>query len=101
MDTAAGEYATAIEGGRVAVQEPGVPGKDNFIEYQDARDFLAAAYELLRATTRVELTPDGRAAFDKLRTEIFATLDPPDQNHPLPASDVKALIERAERGLSG
>ena len=49
----------------------------------------------------VELTPDGRAAFDKLRTEIFATLDPPDPNRPVPATEVKALIERAERGLSG
>jgi len=83
------------------VQEPGVPGKDNFIEYQDARDFLAAAYELLRVAPAVELTPDGRAAFDKLRTEIFATLDPPDPNRPVPATEVKALIERAERGLSG
>ncbi len=101
MDTAASEYATATEGGRVAVQEPGVPGKDNFIEYQDARDFLAAAYELLRAAPAVDLTPDGRAAFDKLRNEIFGTLDPPDPNRPVPATEVKALIERAERGLSG
>src|SRR5436309_9505717 len=77
---------TATEGGRLAVQEPGVPGKDNFIEYQDARDFLAAADELLRVPPPVELTADGRAAFDKLRNEIFATLDPSDPNHPLPAS---------------
>ncbi|HKB67383.1 MAG TPA: ZIP family metal transporter [Pyrinomonadaceae bacterium] len=99
MDTAASEYATATEGGRVAVIEPGVPGKDNFIEYQDARDFLAAAYELLRVPPAVELTADGRAAFDRLRNEIFATLDPAEPNHPVPASEVKALIERAERGL--
>ena len=78
-----------------------MPGKDNFIEYQDARDFLAAAYELLRAAPAVDLTPDGRAAFDKLRNEIFGTLDPPDPNRPVPATEVKALIERAERGLSG
>ncbi len=78
MDTAVSEYATATEGGRVAVQEPGVPGKDNFIEYQDARDFLAAANELMRVSPKVELTADGRAAFDKLRNEIFGTLDPAD-----------------------
>ncbi len=99
MDTAASEYATATEGGRVAVIEPGVPGKDNFIEYEDARDFLAAAYELLRVAPAVELTADERAAFDKLRNEIFGTLDPPDPNHPVPATEVKALIEHAERGL--
>jgi hypothetical protein len=99
MDTAASEYATATEGGRVGVIEPGVPGKDNFIEYQDARDFLAAAYELLRVPPAVDLTADGRAVFDKLRTEIFRTLDPVDPNHPVPKSEIKALIERAERGL--
>ena len=99
MDTAASEYATATEGGRVAVAEPGVPGKDNFIEYQDARDFLAAAYELLEVAPPVNLTPDGRAAWDKLRNEVFGSLDPLDPNHPLAASEVKALIERAERGL--
>ena len=99
MDTATSEYATATEGGRVAVIEPGIPGKDNFIEYQDARDFLAAAYELLRVAPALDLTVDGRAAFDKLRTEIFATLDPADPNHPVPPSEVKALIECTERGL--
>src|SRR6266542_3371271 len=99
MDTAASEYATATEGGRVAVQEPGAPGKDNFIEYQDARDFLAAANELLRVSPKVELTADGRAAFDKLRNEIFGTLDPADPSRTVPATEVKAFIERAERGL--
>src|SRR5215204_801450 len=43
---AASEYGTATEGGHVAVQEPGVPGKDNYIEYQDARAFLRVANEL-------------------------------------------------------
>ena len=78
-----------------------MPGKDNFIEYQDARDFLDAAYELLRVAPAVDLTSDGRAAFDKLRNEIFATLDPPEPNHPVPAIEVKVVIERAERGLGG
>ena len=100
MDTAASEYATATEGGRIAVHEPGVPGKDNFIEYQDARAFLAAAYDLLRVAPAIELTPDGRAAFDRLRSEVFGTLDPPDPNHPIPPTNVNLLIERVERGLA-
>jgi len=100
MDTAASEYATASEGGRITVQEPGVPGKDNFIEYQDARDFLRAARELLsRGRSDDGLTGDSKIAFDKLLNEVFATLDPPDPNRPLPPVEVKALIERAERGL--
>jgi hypothetical protein len=99
MDTAASEYATATEGGHVAVEVPGVPGKDNFIEYQDARDFLAAADELLRVAPAVKLTPDARATLDKLRNEILGSLDPPDPNHPVPASEVKALIARVESGL--
>jgi ZIP family zinc transporter len=99
MDTAASEYATATEGGHVAVEVPGVPGKDNFIEYQDARDFLAAADELLRVAPAVKLTPDARATLDKLRNEVLGSLDPPDPNHPVPASEVKALIARVESGL--
>lgn len=99
MDTAASEYATATEGGHVMVEEPGVPGKDNFIEYQDARHFLAAAYDLLRVGSSTELTSDARSAWDKLRNEILSTIDPPNPSHPLPAGEVKALIERTERGL--
>ncbi len=100
MDTAASEYATASEGGRIVVEEPGVPGKDNFIEYQDARDFLRAARELLlRGRSDDGLTGDSRIAFDKLLNEVFATLDPRDPNRPLPSAEVKALIEQAERGL--
>ena len=101
MDTAASEYATATEGGRVTVEEPGVPGKDNFIEYQDARDFLRAAHDLLlRGRSADSLTAESRVAFDKLINEVFATLDPPDPNHPVPAAEVKSLIEQAERGLT-
>lgn len=48
----------------------------------------------------VSLTADSRAAFDKLLTEVFATLDPPDPNHPVAPAEVKALIERVERGLA-
>ncbi len=70
-------------------------------ENQDARDFLAAAYALLRVGSVIKLAPDGGAAFDQLRNEVFGSLDPPDPNHPVPASEVKALIERAERGLGG
>lgn len=100
MDTAASEYETASEGGRIAVEEPGVPGKDNFIEYQDARDFLEAARELLvRGRSESGLTADARSAFDKLLNEVFATLDPSDPNHPIPATEVKSLIERVKRGL--
>jgi len=100
MDTAASEYGTATEGGHVAVQEPGVPGKDNYIEYQDARAFLRVANELwLRSRSPESLSADSRSAFDKLLNEVFSTLDPSDPNRPVPVSEVKALIEQAERGF--
>ena len=100
MDTAASEYATATAEGRVSVEEPGVPGKDNFIEYQDARGFLAAADDLLKGGSTDQLAPDAREAFDKLRDGILATLDPPAPDRPVSAAEVKALIERAEQGLN-
>jgi len=101
METAASEYATATEGDRVMVAEPGVPGKDNFIEYQDARAFLAAAYDLLNRGPAITMTADAQAAADRLRKEVFPTLDPFNPNQPVPASEVSALIERVVRGLRG
>ncbi|HKP38677.1 MAG TPA: hypothetical protein VJT71_17595 [Pyrinomonadaceae bacterium] len=100
LDTAAGEYATATEGGRVSVVEAGVPGKDNFIEYQDARGFLRAANDLLqRAPFTEKLGGNSRETFDKLLNGVFATIDPPDVNRPVAAAEVKRMIEQVERGL--
>ncbi|HKG97640.1 MAG TPA: hypothetical protein VKA97_07490 [Pyrinomonadaceae bacterium] len=45
------------------------------------------------------LSADARSAFDKLLNEVFSTLDPSDPNRPVPVSEVKALIEQAERGF--
>ena len=100
LDTAAGEYATATEGGRVTVLEPGVPGKDNFIEYQDARGFLKAARDLMGPLS-ANVTGDSRRAFDELQMRIFAMLDPPDPNNPIPATQVKSLVEHVKGGLGG
>jgi hypothetical protein len=100
LDTAAGEYATATEGGRVTVLEPGVPGKDNFIEYQDARGFLKAARDLM-GPLNANVTGDSRGAFDELQTRIFATLDPPNPNSPISATEVQSLVEHVKNGLGG
>lgn len=98
LDTVASEYATATEGGRIAVIEAGTPGKDNFIEYQDGRGFLKGLKDFL--VTVVKMTPDAQAAFDKLQTEVFAPLDPAKPDSPVPASEVKALTDRTGNGLS-
>lgn len=98
LDTAAGEYATATEGGQITVLEPGVPGKDNFIEYQDARGFLQAARDLM-APLSAQITGDSRAALNELQMRIFPGLDPADTKNPIPASEVQKLIEHIEVGL--
>lgn len=98
LDTAAGEYATATEGGHITVVEPGVPGKDNFIEYQDARGFLQAANDLA-GPLLASSTGDSRGAFNELLLRVFATLDPPDVNNPIPASEVEGLIAHVKGGL--
>lgn len=102
METAASEYATATTGGRISVEEAGTPGKDNYIEYQDARGFLRAARDLLfgARSTEAVTTPDARAVFDELINKTFATLDPSDPDRPIPAVEVKSMIERVERGLN-
>lgn len=99
LDTTAGEYATATEGGRIAVTEAGVPGKDNFIEYQDGRGFLKALRDFVAPINEI-ITPDALAAFDKLQTEIYAPLNPANPENPVPASDVKALTDKVARGIS-
>ena len=98
LDTAAGEYATATEGGGITVVEPGVPGKDNFIEYQDARGFLQAARDLMSPLS-ANITGDSRAALDELQMRIFPELDPADPKNPIPAIEMQKLIEHVKAGL--
>lgn len=98
LDTANGEYATATEGGHITIIEPGVPGKDNFIEYQDARGFLQSANDLM-APLSSKVTGDSRGAFDELLLRVFATLDPRDANNPVPATEVERLITHVKGGL--
>ena len=98
LDTANGEYATATEGGHITIIEPGVPGKDNFIEYQDARGFLQSANDLM-APLNSKITGDSRGAFDVLLLRVFATLDPRDANNPVPATEVERLITHVKGGL--
>lgn len=100
LNTAASEYATACGEGQITVDEPGVPGKDNYIEYQDARGFIRATREFLKPFSG-QMSADANAAFDKLLADVFVSLDPPDPNHPVPPDEVKTLAERAGNGLAG
>ena len=96
--TTASEYATATEGGRITIIEAGVPGKDNFIEYQDGRGFLKVTRDFLEPVGS-KMTPDSLVAFDKLQKDIFGPLNPANPDSPVPASEVKALTERLGNGL--
>lgn len=98
LDTANGEYATATEGGHITIIEPGVPGKDNFIEYQDARGFIQAANDLT-GPLGAKVTGDSRGAMNELLLRVFATLDPRDVNNPIPATEVETLINHVKGGL--
>ncbi len=75
-----------------------MPGKDNFIEYQDARGFLQAVRDLM-APLSANISADSRRAFDELQSRVFATLDPPDVNKPIPPAEVHKLIEDVKNGL--
>jgi ZIP family zinc transporter len=100
LDTTDGEYTTATEGNRIEIVEAGVPGKDNLIEFQDARGFLQAMREtFLTGNASIRLTLDGQAALDKLQ-DILKSLEPPDLNHPVPSPEFKRLTERVRQGLN-
>lgn len=98
LETAAGEYATAAEGGRIAVTAAGTPGEDDYIEYQDARAFVGAAGELL-APFRSGLTPEAMQAFDSLERNIFGPLDPVAPDAPIPPPLVLALVRTVFEAL--
>jgi ZIP family zinc transporter len=100
LNTAASEYATACGEGQITVDEPGVPGRDNYIEYQDARGFIQATREFLKPFAG-QMSADSNAAFDKLLADVFVSLDPVDPNHPVPPDEVKTLAERAGNGIAG
>lgn len=100
LETAEGEYTTATEGNKIEIVEAGTPGKDNLIEFQDARGFLQAMRErFLTGSSAVVLSKDAQSALDKLQNDILKSLEPPDLNKPVPAADFKALIGRASAGL--
>jgi ZIP family zinc transporter len=98
LNTAASEYATACGEGQITVDEPGVPGKDNYIEYQDARGFIQATRDFLKPFAG-QMSADSNAAFDKLLADVFVSLDPVDPNHPVSPDEVKVLTDRAGSGL--
>ena len=98
LETVAGEYATATEGGHITIIEAGVPGKDNYIEYQDGRGFLKATRDFIEPIAG-KMTPDAVAAFNKLQTDIFGPLNPANPDNPVPATEVKSLTERVAKGL--
>ena len=102
LDTAEGEYTTATEGNRIDIQEAGTPGKDNLIEFQDARGFLIAMHErFLSGTSSIVLNKDGQNALDKLQNDILKSLEPSDLNNPVPAADFNALIGRVSAAIEG
>lgn len=98
LETAAAEYATAAEGGNITAAEAGSPGRDDYIEYQDAGAFVAAARELVEPL-RPGMTPDARQAFDSLDRIIFRTLDPPAPEAPLHPDVVRAVVRSVLGGL--
>ncbi|MCC7307695.1 MAG: hypothetical protein IT173_09015 [Acidobacteria bacterium] len=101
LETADGEYTTATEGDKIEIVEAGTPGKDNLIEFQDARGFLQAMREtFMTGNAAVHLNADGQAALDKLQNDILKSLEPPDLNRPVPVSEFKGLTERVSRGLT-
>ncbi|MFZ1700900.1 MAG: ZIP family metal transporter [Pyrinomonadaceae bacterium] len=100
LETADGEYTTATQGNKIEIVEAGTPGKDNLIEFQDARGFLQAMREtFLTGNAAIHLNADGQAALDKLLGDILKSLEPPDMNHPVTAAEFKALTERVSKGL--
>lgn len=100
LETAASEYATSASGGEMRVVTAGTAGEDDFIEYQDARSFVAAARTLFRPL-RDETAPEAVQAFDSLDRVLFRTLDPPAPEAPLPPSVVRGIVGTIVDGLPG
>ncbi|HQZ98005.1 MAG TPA: ZIP family metal transporter, partial [Pyrinomonadaceae bacterium] len=100
LETAASEYATATEGDKIEIVEAGTPGKDNLIEFQDARGFLQAMREtFMTGNAAIHVNADGQAALDKLQNDILKSLEPPDLNRPVPAAEFRSLTERVGSAL--
>lgn len=101
METADGEYTTATEGNKIEIVEAGTPGKDNLIEFQDARGFLQAMQQtFLTGNATIHLNADGQAALDKLLGDTLKSLEPADLDHPVPAAEFKGLTRRVSDGFA-
>ena len=99
MDTALGEYTTAAQSGVITAKEPGVPGNDNYIEYQDARGFLQAAYELTGSTAHPDMLQPARNDLKNLILDDFPSIDPANPNKAVPPQDVAAAVNVIKKDL--
>lgn len=100
LETAAAEYTTSAEGGRIAMESAGSAGRDDYVEYQDARAFVAATRKLIEPL-RPDMTAESRQAFDSLDRVVFRTLDPPAPEAPLHPDVVRAVVRSVLGGLAG
>ncbi len=60
---------------------------------------MAMRENFLSATSTIVLSKDAQTALDKLQNDLLRSLEPPDLNNPVPASDFKALIRRVSDGI--
>jgi ZIP family zinc transporter len=100
LSKAEDEYKETVEDNEIEVIEPAVPGKDEYLEYQDTRGFLHALREFLGNDYESMLSGDARAAFSTLLDKEFAPIDPRNPEHPTPFKEIEELFERIETGLS-
>jgi len=100
LSSAEDEYKEAVEDGEITVKEAAVPGKDEYLEYQDTRGFLQACRHLLAKNYKTNLSADSQAAFLTLLTKEFSPVDPANPSHPTPFKTIEGLFERIEKSLS-
>ncbi len=74
-------------------------GKGHYIEYQDARGFLQAAYELAGSTAGRDVLQHVRNDLEILILDDFPSIDPPNSNKPVLAQDVVAGISAIKKDL--
>ncbi len=98
LQQAEDEYKEAVESGQIIVLKAAQPGKDGYLEYQDARGFLRTTRDLL-ILPNDEKCASARKAIENMLGNDFKDINPQDPKHPIPFPKVKKDFQSIEAFL--
>ena len=95
LQQAEDEYKEAVESGQIVVLQAAQPGKDGYLEYQDARGFLKTTKVLLMLADDKKCVRAQQEIQNMIGND-FKNINPEDPKHPISFSKIEKDFESIE-----